>query len=96
MFPSNPQNLAIGVFYASLHFQAGGILTFLRLQILVISVHISFLQLVDIESVTSQLLWLIKLTLLLQLVLSWEVSGFFNNKWNRLQYQLNVSYESTA
>ena len=44
--------------YASLHFQTCGILIVMtsNLQGLVISVHMSFLQLNDIESVTSQLL----------------------------------------
>ena len=43
--------------YASLHFQTCGILQLglLNLQGLVFSVHMSFLQLNDIESVTSQL-----------------------------------------
>jgi len=47
IFPSKPENLATGLLYASLHFQTCSILTVLSLQMLVISVHVSFLHLVD-------------------------------------------------
>jgi len=63
--------MATGLLYLmpSLHFKTYGILTqLLNLQGLVISVHMSFLQLNHIESVTSQLLWLIKLHLILTCV----------------------------
>jgi len=59
ILPSKPQNMATGLLYLmpSLHFKTYGILTqLLNLQGLVISVHMSFLQLNHIESVTSQLL----------------------------------------